>query len=235
MAKIALVTGASSGIGRSIAQKLASAEFRVYAAARRVEKMADLEKQGVFPIALDLTQEESIRVCVQTVLTREGHIDVLVNNAGTGVVIKDLCDQTLEEIRLCVDINLMGPIYGIHYLTPLMKRQHSGTIINLSSVCAGHAWPGYSVYAAAKAGVRNLSKSAYVELQEHGIRSVCVIPGAGQTNFQVNAQDAPLPENADNLKPEDMAQVVCDICALPEHVVVEETTVWGRAQVVRPL
>ena len=74
-----------------------------------------------------------------------------------------------------------------------------------------------------------------MELQEHGIRSVCVIPGAGQTNFQVNAQDAPLPENADNLKPEDMAQVVCDICALPEHVVVEETTVWGRAQVVRPL
>lgn len=234
--KVVLITGGTSGFGRAIAEKMAQQGAQVIITGRSEARVQETAAQlGVKGVAADVSRPEDW-VRVRDLLEREyGRLDVLVNNAGTGVVIKDLCDQTLEEIRLCVDINLMGPIYGIHYLAPLMKRQHSGTIINLSSVCAGHAWPGYSVYAAAKAGVRNLSKSAYVELQEHGIRSVCVIPGAGQTNFQVNAQDAPLPENADNLKPEDMAQVVCDICALPEHVVVEETTVWGRAQVVRPL
>ena len=189
--KVVLITGGTSGFGRAIAEKMAQQGAQVVITGRSEARVQETAAQlGVKGVAADVSRPEDW-VRVRDLLEREyGRLDVLVNNAGTGVVIKDLCDQTLEEIRLCVDINLMGPIYGIHYLTPLMKRQHS---------------------------------------------AVCVIPSAGQTKFQVNAQDAPLPENADNLKPEDMAQVVCDICALPEHVVVEETTVWGRPQVMRPL
>ena len=233
---VVLITGGTSGFGRAIAGRMAQQGAQVVITGRNEARLREtMEALGVDGIAADAAKTEDW-VRVRDMLEKKyGRLDVLVNNAGTGVVIRKLCEQTIQEIETCVAINLMGPVYGIHYLAPLMKRQHSGTIINLSSVCAGHVWPGYSVYAAAKAGVRNLSKSAYVELQEHGIRVVCVIPGAGQTNFQVNAQDAPLPENENNLKPEDMAQVVCDICGLPAHVVVEEVTVWGSAQVVRPL
>ena len=84
MAKAALVTGASSGIGKMIARELKSAGFRVYAAARRLEHMADLEKDGIVPMALDLTRDESIVACVKSVLSREKSVDVLVNNAGYG-------------------------------------------------------------------------------------------------------------------------------------------------------
>lgn len=82
MAKTALVTGASSGIGKAIAQELQAAGFQVYAAARRVERMTDLEQIGIIPIALDLTKEDSIAACVDTILSKEKSIDVLINNAG---------------------------------------------------------------------------------------------------------------------------------------------------------
>lgn len=159
---------------------------------------------------------------------------MLINNAETGVVIKELAEQSLEEINECIKINLMGSIYGIHCFVPMMKEHQRRTIINLSSVCAEHAWERYSIYAAAKAGVLNLSKSAYAELQKDHIRVTCVIPGAGETNFQVHAQDRPLDPSPDNLKPEDLAKAICDICALPEHVVVERVTVWGISQIFRP-
>ena len=94
---------------------------------------------------------------------------------------------------------------------------------------------GYSVYAAAKAGVLSLSKSAYVELQKDHVRVTCVIPGAGATNFQINAQDSPMTDSPDNLKAENVAETICNICALPDHVVVEELTIWGISQVTSPL
>ncbi|MDF3001595.1 MAG: hypothetical protein K0Q48_1714, partial [Bacillota bacterium] len=75
----------------------------------------------------------------------------------------------------------------------------------------------------------------YVELQKDRVRVTCVIPGAGATNFQINAQEAPMADLPDNLKAEDMAEAICNICALPDHVVVEEITVWGMSQVVSPL
>lgn len=234
--RVVLITGGTSGFGRAIAARMAQQGAQVIITGRNERRLQETVRElGVDGIVADAAKAEDW-VHVRNMLEEKyGRLDVLINNAGTGVVIKDLCDQSLEEIASCMNINLMGPIYGIYYLAPIMKRQRSGTIINLSSVCANHAWPGYSVYAAAKAGVLNLTKSAYVELQEYGIRAVCVIPGAGQTNFQINAQDIPLPENENNLKPENMAQVICDICDLPDHVVVEEITVWGSAQVVRPL
>jgi len=113
-----------------------------------------------------------------------------------------------------------------------MKKQRSGTIINVTSACAKQAWPGWSVYAAAKWGALGFSKNLYVDVQPFGVRVTCLIPGAGATDFMKNAGG----ENLDmKLQAEDVGQTMLDICKLPSHVVIEEVSVWGNDQVVIPL
>jgi short-subunit dehydrogenase len=118
----------------------------------------------------------------------------------------------------------------------MMRAQKSGTIINFASVCAKEAWPGWSVYAAAKWGVLGFSKGLYTELQPDNIRVTCVIPAAAYTGFQ-KATEGVNPADFANLslKAEDVAQVVVDICKLPSHAVIEDVTIWGIDQVVVPL
>lgn len=138
MAKTALVTGASSGIGKAIAQELQAAGFQVYAAARRVERMTDLEQIGIIPIALDLTKEDSIAACVDTILSKEKSIDVLINNAGYGSY-GAIEDVPLEEARRQFDVNLFGMARLIQIVTPSMRENHDGKIVNISSM-GGKIW-----------------------------------------------------------------------------------------------
>jgi NADP-dependent 3-hydroxy acid dehydrogenase YdfG len=166
------------------------------------------------------------------ILAKYGRIDVLVNNAGCGVAIADTADQTHENIDKTIAINLNSVIYGSSIFGGVMKTQKEGIIINISSVCAKHAWGGWSVYAAAKAGVLNFTKGLYVELQPYGVRATCIIPAAASTGFQKNAG---IDEVVQSLKAEDIANAVYYAATQPKEVVVEEMTVWGTAQVVVPL
>lgn len=109
-----------------------------------------------------------------------GDLDVLVNNAGGGLSIKPIEAQSKETIDAIVALNLNSVMYAANVFAPQMKARKSGTIINIASVCATHAWADWSVYAAAKAGVRNFTKGLQVELQPYGVRATCIIPGVGQ-------------------------------------------------------
>ena len=123
-------------------------------------------------------------------------------------------------------------IYGSSIFGEVMKEQKDGVIINISSVCARHCWGGWSVYAAAKAGVLNFTKGLYVELQQHGVRATCIIPASASTDFQ---KSAGIDEVVQSLSVEDIANAVYYAATQPKGVVVEEMTVWGTAQVVEPL
>jgi len=114
----------------------------------------------------------------------------------------------------------------------MMKTQKDGIIINISSVCARHAWGGWSVYAAAKAGVLNFTKGLYVEMRPHGVRATCIIPAAASTGFQSGAG---IGEENQTLTPDDIANAVFYAATQPKGVVVEEMTVWGTSQDVQPL
>ena len=234
--RVVLITGGTSGIGKETARLFARHGDHVVITGRDLQELrrtaSDID--GIDIVQANVTQAADWERVRTHILETYGTLDILINNAGVGVAIKNLTQQSLEEIERCLNTNLLGPILGIRCFAPLMMEQRKGTIINLSSVCAKHAWEGYAVYAAAKAGVLNLTKSAYAELQPYHIRVTCVIPGAAATSFQVNAQDAPMAEHPDNLLPENVAQVIYNICALPEHVAIEETTVWGLSQVIRP-
>ena len=188
MAKAALVTGASGGIGRAIARELKAAGYTVYAAARRVARMEDLQREGITPVALDLTKEESIAACVETVLSREKRIDVLVNNAGYGAY-GAIEDVPPEEARRQFDVNLFGMARIIQLVVPAMRENRCGKIVNISSM-GGKIWTKFGGwYHAAKYAVEGLSDCLRMELQPFGIDVIVIEPGGIKTDWGVIAAE----------------------------------------------
>lgn len=184
--KAALVTGASSGIGKMIALELQRAGFQVYAAARRVDCMNDLKTEGIVPVSLDLTKDDSICACVEQVLNAAGRLDVLVNNAGYGSY-GAIEDVPLDEGRRQFEVNLFGMARLIQLITPVMRAQHSGKIVNISSM-GGKIWTKFGGwYHAAKYAVEGLSDCLRMELKPFGIDVIVVEPGGIKTDWGIIA------------------------------------------------
>lgn len=232
--KVVLITGGSNGYGKAACNRFFSQGAKVIITGRDEVKLQRTQKEigGIDYIAADAAKADDWDKVYRYIEERYGRLDILVNNAGGGVSIVDTVDQTIADIDKSIALNLSSVIYGSRYFGEMMKTQKQGTIINISSVCAKQAWPGFSVYAAAKWGVLGFSKGLYVELRPYNIRVTCLIPGAGNTGFRKNAN---MPEFPAKLEAEDVAQAIVDICKLPEHVVVEEVVLWGIDQEVIPL
>jgi NAD(P)-dependent dehydrogenase (short-subunit alcohol dehydrogenase family) len=179
---VALVTGASSGIGEATVLELLERGFVVYGAARRVERMAELEKRGARVIRLDVTDEESMTAAVAQILDEQGRIDVLVNNAGYGSY-GALEDVPLAEARRQFDVNVFGLARLTQLVLPSMRERRRGTIVNISSIGGRIYEPLGAWYHATKFAVEGLSDSLRVELAPHGIRVVVIRPGAIKTEW----------------------------------------------------
>ncbi|MCK9904725.1 oxidoreductase [Frankia sp. Cpl3] len=186
--KVALVTGASSGIGDATARRLHKAGFVVYGAARRVDRMAELAAAGVRTIALDVTDEASTQQAVTEILTAEGRVDVLVNNAGYGSY-GAVEDVPMSEARAQFDVNLFGLAQLTRTVLPTMRAQGSGTIINISSMGGRFATPLGAWYHASKFAVEGLSDAMRLELKRFGIDVVLVEPGLIRTEWGAIAAD----------------------------------------------
>ncbi len=231
--KIIFITGGTSGYGRAMAELFSKEGACVIIAARHQEELEKTAREiGCDTLQMDVTDYAAWEKARKVITEKYGRIDVLINNAGGGVAIKPVAEQTKEEIDRAILLNLNSVIYGSNVFAPVFQSQKSGTIINISSVCARQCWPTWSVYAAAKAGVLNFSKGLYTELQPYNIRVTCIIPAAAATGFQRASGIA----DVDNiLGTEDIAQTALYICKLPARAVVEDVTVWGIDQVVNPL
>lgn len=234
MNKIILITGGTGGYGLATAKKFGEDGDIVIIASRNAEKVEQVVKENNFAdgFVIDVTNYQEWETLKEKVISKYGKIDVLVNNAGGGVRIAETTEQTREDIDKAIALNLNSVIYGSKLFGETMKKQKDGIIINISSVCAKHCWGGWSVYAAAKAGVLNFTKGLYVELRPHGVRATCIIPAAASTGFQSNAGIA---EENQTLTAEDIANAVFYAANQPKGVVVEEMTVWGTSQDVQPL
>jgi NAD(P)-dependent dehydrogenase (short-subunit alcohol dehydrogenase family) len=180
--KVALVTGASSGIGSAIARRLLEDGYMVHAAARRMDRLAALERLGARPLALDLTDETSIAAGVAQVLGQAGRLDALVNNAGYGSY-GALEDVPLEEARRQFEVNLFGLARLTQLCLPAMRRRKAGRIINISSIGGRIHEPMGAWYHATKFAVEGLSDCLRMELAPHGIQVVIVQPGAIRTEW----------------------------------------------------
>jgi len=180
--KVALVTGASSGIGNAIARSLHRNGVQVYAGARRVSRMNDLDDLGITTLALDVTDPASVEHVVDRIVGETGRVDILVNNAGYGLM-GALEDVPMDQAQAQFDVNLFGAARLIQSVLPMMRQQHSGRIINITSVDGKIAQPLASWYVASKFALEGLSDALRLELVPLGIDTVVIEPGAIQSEW----------------------------------------------------
>ncbi len=235
--KICVVTGGSSGYGLETARKLAGQGETVVITGRTESTLAEARNSigmNTEIFAGDITSYADWERLKDFITGKYGRIDLLVNNAGAGVAIKPFSEQTVAQIEKNVQTNLMGVLYGCRAFIDMFLAQKGGTIMNITSVCAEHGWPGFAAYTAAKYGVYGFSKSLYTELRPHNIRVICMVPASSDTNFRESAGLGPasVPKL---MKPWDFAEAVVNIFNLPPHIVVEHATVWGIDQECIPL
>lgn len=181
--KIALVTGASSGIGEATAQRLARAGYKVYGTSRRGTHAA---QRSFEMLALDVTSDESVAAAVSEVIRRDGRIDLLVNNAGFGVAPAGAEESSIEQARSIFETNFFGLIRMTRAVLPQMRRQGSGRIINIGSVLGFLPMPYGALYAATKHAVEGYSESLDHELRTRGIRVSVIEPAYTKTPFDAN-------------------------------------------------
>ena len=186
--KVALVTGASSGIGEETTRALLAAGYVVYAAARRLERMTKLEAAGARLLALDLTADSSILATAKRVRDEAARIDVLVNNAGYGSY-GAVEDVPMEEARRQFEVNLFGAARLIQLLLPLMRAQKSGKIVNVSSMGGKFGEPFGAWYHATKFALEGFSDSLRMELIPFGIDVIVIEPGGIKTEWGGIAAD----------------------------------------------
>ncbi|MEM9459701.1 MAG: oxidoreductase [Myxococcota bacterium] len=180
--KTVLITGASSGIGKQTAKTLLSEGFRVYAAARRVEKMHDLAQAGAIVVAMDVTQEQDIARVITQIETDHGGVDILINNAGFGMY-GAMEDTSLDDARYQFEVNVFGLARLTQRVLPYMRKQGAGTIINISSMGGKIYTPLGAWYHATKHALEGWSDCLRLELAPFGIHVIVVEPGAIQTEF----------------------------------------------------
>jgi len=185
---VALVTGASSGMGRDIAQRLFGAGYTVYAAARRVDRMADLERAGVQVLSLDVTDDQSMVAAIDHIEQRSGRIDVLVNAAGYGQY-GALEDVPMADAHRQIETNLIGPARLIQLCLPMMRAQGSGRIINISSIGGKFALPLGGWYHASKFALEGYSDALRNEVRQFGIDVVVIEPGGIASEWEQIAGD----------------------------------------------
>ena len=199
MAKVWLITGSGNGLGRDIAEAALATGDSIVAGARRLEELAPLVeryRERVTPVKLDVREEEAAKAAVQAALDRYGRLDVLVNNAGYGYF-APFEQMTSEQFRDVVETCLFGVVYTTRAALPVMRRQKSGHIFQISSVGGRIAIPGNSPYHAAKWAVGGFSDSLAGEVAPFGVKVCSLEPGGIRTNWAQRAG-----ENSPDLLPE---------------------------------
>ena len=188
MSKVVLITGASSGIGKSIGEFLFKKGFTVYGTSRNPERISG----SLFPlIALDVRNKASIQQAVATVIAATGKLDIVINNAGVGIT-GPLEEIPTDEIRNNFDTNFFGPVEVMKAVLPQMRQQQSGQIINITSIAAYMGLPYRSVYSASKGALELITEALRMEVKSFGIYISNVAPGDFATNIASGRFHAPL-------------------------------------------
>lgn len=234
--KNVLITGGSGGFGRGLAAELVRRGAHVWITGRDAVRIeASARETGAQAVVADVTSGADWDRVFETV----GDVDVLVNNAGAGVRIAPFAEQSDTDIAASVNVNLTGAIMGASRAARQMQGRGSGAIVNVSSVCAQHAWPGWSVYTAAKAGLSKFSQALYAEMRPFGVRVFCVTPSWGRTGFNraaglVGASEDPC-QAGGCIQPEEFGRLVADLLELPDHLAVPEVTLQPMIQEIVPM
>jgi clavulanate-9-aldehyde reducatase len=238
--RVAVVTGASSGIGEATARALSEAGAAVALGARRMDRVqaiADDLGTATFVREVDVSDEEQARGFVEDAASELGGIHILVNNAGV-MLLGPVADQTTDDWRRMVGVNVLGLLYCTHAALPLLARSGGGDVVNVSSVAGRRADAGAAVYNMTKFGVHAFSEALRQEALHSKIRVTTVAPGFVETELQGHntnpvvrrATERSREQIGEVLKAEDIAHEIVHAVSLPSHVCVNELVVRPTGQ-----
>lgn len=183
MSKVVVVTGGSSGIGKAICMYLHEKGYKVYGTSRYPEKYATTLPFSL--VALDVLNETTIQTAMAEIIAKEGKIDVLINNAGIGIM-SAIEDATIDEVQEIFNTNVYGVLRTTRAVLPSMRARKSGLIINVSSIAGYMGLPYRGIYSASKSAVHRITEALRHELKTYGVKATCVDPGDFATNINEN-------------------------------------------------
>lgn len=241
--KIALITGATSGIGEACAIKFAGNNYNVIITGRRnklLEKLSvDLKKKtkaDVLILNFDVQKKNEVRQAISSLERKWQDIDVLINNAGLALGIAPLQDGNISDWETMIDTNIKGLLFVTKEVIPLMTGRKNGHIINIGSIAGKEVYANGNVYCATKSAVDALSKAMRIDLLKHNIRVTALHPGAVETEFSL-VRFKGNKQMADNiykgftpLTGMDIAEITYFIASLPQHVNINDIVVMPTAQ-----
>ena len=240
MAKIAFVTGATSGIGWATAVELAKNGYQIIAAGRRTERLEKLKQQitdvPVYTLAFDVRDKEAVLQAVASLPEEWQQVEVLVNNAGNAHGLASFQEGFLEDWDAMMDINVKGLLYVSHAVLPMMQKQKKGHIVNIGSIAGKEVYPNGNVYCASKHAVDAISKAMRIDLVQEGIKVSEIKPGLVETEFSEvrfkgdTERAATVYQGYDALQAQDIAELISFIVTRPAHVNMAEVLVLPSAQ-----
>ncbi|MEG0795726.1 MAG: SDR family NAD(P)-dependent oxidoreductase [Odoribacter sp.] len=242
MNKIALITGATSGIGKATASKAADAGFDIIITGRRNDRLQELaetiRKKGVEVLTLnfDIRQSEEVKTAIQSLTGKWRNIAVLINNAGLAVGTSPLQEGILDDWERMIDTNVKGLLYITRAVAPLMIAQNTGHIVNLASIAGKEVYPGGNVYCATKHAVDALSRGMRTDMLKYNIKVTNIAPGMVETEFSLVRYkgDETAAKNVYKgftpLTNEDIAETILFAITRPPHVCLNDIVIMPTAQ-----
>ncbi len=232
--KVVIITGGSSGFGIETARILLSMGAKVVITGRSEQRLrqaeSELNHENLLAAQADATSTEDWRRLIEQTRSAFGRIDVLVNNHGAGVKIAEVENLEDDDIQAILDINLTSVVKGCREVVRVMKEQGRGHIVNVSSACAHHSWPTWSVYTAAKDGMLGFTKCLHLEMAQWGGKATTFVPGAARTGF---CEAAGIEEDwlAGFPGAQEFARTLVHCIDVPDNCFIEEARIWGTKQV----
>ncbi|PKP32862.1 MAG: NAD(P)-dependent oxidoreductase [Bacteroidetes bacterium HGW-Bacteroidetes-17] len=241
MIKTALITGATSGIGKACAIKFAQNNYNLILTGRRDDRLQQLKKEltknfkvEITTLTFDVRNREEVKSAIDTLKGQT--IDVLINNAGLAAGLDPIQEGSMDDWDQMIDTNVKGLLYITRNVAPLMVEKKSGHIINIGSIAGREVYPKGNVYCASKHAVDALTKGMRIDLLESGIKVTQIAPGAVETEFSMvrfkgNQQTADnVYKGFEPLHPEDIADVAFYVTTLPAHVNINDLLIMPTAQ-----
>lgn len=243
MRQVALVTGATAGIGRATALLLAKNEFDIITTGRRQKKLESLEEEirskssaEVLSLAFDIRDLDAVTSACEKLSGKWENIDVLVNNAGLAAGLNPIHEGVIDDWERMIDTNIKGLLYITRLISPRMVARGHGHIINLGSIAGKEAYEKGNVYNATKFAVDGLTRAMRLDLADHGIKVTAIHPGAVETEFSLvrfkgdREQANKVYEGFTPLYAEDVAEAILFAVTRPPHVNIDDMLIMSTAQ-----
>lgn len=239
--KTALITGATSGIGRETARALAQLNYKLILCGRREDRLVELQNElsaqtEVHTLLFDVRDKNSVAAAINSLPSEFSTIDILINNAGNAHGLDPIQTGNLDDWDAMMDINVKGLLYVSRAVIPGMVERNGGHIINIGSIAGKEVYPNGNVYCATKHAVDALNKAMRIDLVMHGIRVGAIHPGMVETEFsEVRFKGdveraAKVYQSFAPLKPEDIADIIAFVVTRPYHVNIADLVVTPTAQ-----